>query len=143
VRRLLARPLVVAVLALGTFLVPGVAAYALWSATATATLTGVTTAAAPAVPGAPGNAACTGSTTRVLSWTAPTTGGAPTGYNVYRDNGNLVGTTTSTSFTLTETAMGNPQQANGKYAVIVKAYDVTGEGAVSNTVNVQFKGNGC
>jgi Fibronectin type III domain len=142
VKRRLARPLIVAVLALGTFLAPGWAAYALWSSTATATLSGVSTAPAPAVPGAPGNAACTGAT-RVLSWTAPSTGGAPTGYNVYRDNGNSVGTTTSTTFTLTEAAMGSPQQTNGKYTVLVKAYNISGEGAASATVPVQFKGNGC
>ena len=53
VSRRLARALIVAAIALGTFLAPGVAAYALWNTTATATLTSVSTAPAPAVPGAP------------------------------------------------------------------------------------------
>jgi uncharacterized membrane protein len=142
VRRLLARPLVVAVLALGTFLVPGVAAYALWSATATATLTGVTTAAAPAVPAPPTAVTCTGTGDPLtLSW-APSAGASE--YRIYRTTTavTLLRAVTTTSSVFTQLDMGNPQ-VNGTqtYNVVVRAYNVRGESADSATVAMNFKGN--
>ena len=136
--RRLARALIVAAIALGTFLAPGMAAYALWSSTATATLTGVTTAAAPAAPGAPTGLNCTGTSTKVLTWSAGS-GGAPTSYTVYRDNGNTVGTSTTTSLTITEAMMGSPSVANGKYSVNVKATNISGTSAASANFQVMMK----
>ena len=136
--RRLARALIVAAIALGTFLAPGMAAYALWSSTATATLTGVTTAAAPAAPGAPTGLNCTGTSTKVLTWSAGS-GGAPTSYTVYRDNGNTVGTSTTTSLTITEAMMGSPSVANGKYNVNVKATNIGGTSAASANFQVMMK----
>ncbi len=129
------RTLVVGLVALCAVLVPGVAAYALWSTTATATLTGVTTAAAPALPGKPTGLDCTGTTTKVLTWSAGP-GGAPTSYTVHRDNGNLVGTSSTTSLTITEAMMGSPTVTNGKYLVNVTATNISGTSAAS-TPNFQ------
>ena len=139
--RRLARPLIVAALALGTFLVPGWAAYALWSSTATATLNGVTTAAAPAAPGKPTGLTCTGTATKVLSWTAGP-GGAATSYTVYRDNAAndvTVGTSTTTSLTITEAMMGTPTVPNGKYTLYVTATNISGTSAASTTVTAMMK----
>ena len=140
-KRRLARPLVVAALALGTFLAPGWAAYALWSSTATATLTGVTTAAAPAAPGKPTGLACTGTATKVLTWTAGA-GGAATSYTVYRDNGAsdvTVGTSGTTSLTITEAMMGSPIITNGKYTLYVTATNITGTSAASASFQAMMK----
>ena len=143
--RRLARALIVAAIALGTFLAPGVAAYALWSSTATATLTGVTTAAAPAAPGAPTGLDCTGTSTKVLTWSAGS-GGAPTSYTVYRDNGAsdvTAGTSTTTSLTITEAMMG-PTVPNQKYTVYVTATNITGTSAASANLQVNMKaGQAC
>lgn len=145
--RRLARALVVAAIALGTFLAPGVAAYALWSSTATATLSGVTTAAAPAAPGKPTGLACSGTATKVLTWTAGSPGGAPTSYTVYRDNAandSTVGTVTTTSLTITEAMMGTPTIPNQKYTVYVTATNITGTSAASTTLQVNLKpGQAC
>jgi hypothetical protein len=134
------RIIIVGLLALGAFLVPGAAAYALWSNTATATLTGVTTAAAPAAPGAPTGLSCTGTTTKVLSWSAGP-GGTPSSYTVYRDNGNTVGTTATTSLTITESMMGTPPGPMQKYNVNVKATNVSGTSAASANLMVNMKPN--
>ena len=142
--RRLARALIVAAIALGTFLAPGVAAYALWSSTATATLTGVTTAAAPAAPNAPTNLSCSGSGTgaRTLSWSAPVAGGTPAGYRVYRsDTGTKVGETGATSISLTEVQVGN-DKSNQMYPVVVRSYNITAESTTGNpTYTMSFKTN--
>ena len=140
--RRLARALIVAAIALGTFLAPGVAAYALWSSAATATLTGVTTAPPPAAPGKPTGLDCTGTATKVLTWAAGAPGGAPTSYTVYRDNGAsdvTVGTSTTTSLTITEAMMGTPPIANGKYTLYVTATNIAGTSPASATFVAMMK----
>lgn len=134
-----ARALVVLGLLLGCFLAPATAAYALWSATATATLTGVSTAAAPAVPTAPTGVTCTGTGDPLtLSWTAVATA---TEYRIYRTPGNvLLRTVTTTSASFTEANMGN-QAPNQSYNVVVRAYNVSGESPSSATAIMNFKGN--
>ena len=88
---------------------------------------------APAVPAVPQNLASTGKTTSSvsLSWT-PASGAD--GYEILR-NGNLVTTTTSTTYTDSGLSAGTT------YAYTVRAFNAAGSSAQSNSVSVTTDAN--
>ena len=120
------------------FLAPATTAYALWSTTATASLT-VSTAASVPLP--PGGITCNGNKDSIsLSW--PAVAGA-TEYRVYRLSGAVyipIATTTSTtSPVFTEGSMLEPQNPNNKYNVVVRSYNSAGASADSAVFEIRFK----
>lgn len=78
-----------------------------------------------------------------LSWTAPTSGGAPTGYNIYRANATggcstvtatsctKAGSTSASVLTFTD----SPLSASTKYFWVVTAFNASGESGPSTEVS--------
>ncbi|HEV2376589.1 MAG TPA: fibronectin type III domain-containing protein, partial [Streptosporangiaceae bacterium] len=88
-------------------------------------------------PGAPSGLTVTGTTSSSvsLSWTAPSSGGAPSGYNVY-ENGTNVQSVTGTSDTVTGLA------ASTSYTFTVTAFNSVGESPHSSSVQATTQSSG-
>jgi subtilisin family serine protease len=105
---------------------------ALTGGTTTTTTTTTTTSPSTGVPGAPKNLVAAPASVKgvVLNWGAPTSGGTPTSYRVYRRaffGFTLVGTvTTGTTYADTNTSRG------ARYTYRVSAVNASGESPYSN-----------
>ena len=132
------RTIIISAIGVMAFLAPATTAYALWSTSATATLT-VSTAASAPVP--PGGITCQGNRDSIsLSW--PAVPGA-TEYRIYRLDGPvyvpLATTTITTSPAFSEASMLEPQNPNNKYNVVVRSYSSAGSFAESAAFEIRFK----
>ena len=96
----------------------------------------VDAATAGTAPSAPTNLAATGTASTVgLSWSAPSTGTTPTGYEILR-NGTEIATTQSTSYT-------DPSlPVSASYTYTVKAFDAAGDTSAASTAVTGSTTNG-
>ncbi|MGN6575108.1 MAG: hypothetical protein ACTHKG_05430 [Nocardioides sp.] len=123
---------------LAAVLAPGTVAYALWSTTATGTLT-VTTASAVVAPPV-GPIGCTGKNAAavVLTWNAPS-GPAPAQYQVYEGAAVLAQVThPATTVSIPESALVGP----GSHTVGVRSVSASGVESTTNPSIVIKKDNG-
>ncbi len=109
-------------------------------------MAGATPQAAITVPGAPsGLTASAGDAWINLSWTAPTGGGAQSGYKIFRDTTTGVSATGTplTTVANTETAYQDTTVTNDTtYWYEVVAYNAAGDGPPSNEASATPTGGG-
>ncbi len=132
------RATIVGALGALAFLAPATTTYALWTSSATATLSVTTGAPAPTPPG---GVSCNGSSDSISLFWAAVPGA--TEYRIYRLNGTayvqIATVTGTTSPVFTEGSMLEPKNPNDKYNLVVRAYNSAGAFADSAVFEIRFK----